>query len=278
MDKNRIDDQRVLQEIVEGTAAETGEAFFDELVKRMAKAMNTKFAWVTEWLEREQRLRAISFWAGDGFYGDYEYAVAGTPCEPVIQNRDFFCVPDRVFELFPVDSDLTKFGTVSYMGIPLFDTDGHILGHLAVLHTEPMPPDPTLEGIFRIFAGRAGAELRRVCRDREIREREEKLSRLINSAMDAIIELNHDLIITHVNEAALTLFRCAQENLIGQPFSRFTPEATHGKLLYLARELDRAPAGKQSLWIHDGFAAQRADLTRLLMPCGIWVFAISTSR
>ena len=252
-------DQRVFQEIVEGTAAETGEAFFDELVKRLAKAMNTKFAWVTEWLEREGRLRSISFWAGDDFYGDYEYAVAGTPCEPVIVNREFFCVRDRVFELFRTDSDLTKYGAVSYMGVPLFDTDGRILGHLALLDTKPLPDDPTLEGIFKIFAGRAGAELRRVCRDRELREREAKLSRLFNSAMDGIVELDKTLRITHVNEAAVILFRQSEKDLVGSPFGDYTDDAEHGKLLYLARELDRAPLGKQSLWIHDGFEAQRAD-------------------
>jgi PAS domain S-box-containing protein len=252
-------DQRVLQKIVEGTAVETGEAFFDELVKRLAQAMNTKFAWVTEWFERENRLKSISFWAGDDFYGDYEYDVSGTPCEPVIVNRKFFCVPDRVFELFPNDSDLSKHGTVSYMGIPLFDTDGGILGHLALLDTKPMPDDPTLEGIFKIFAARASAELRRICRDRALREREEKLSRLFNSTMDGIVELDQTLRITQVNKAAMTLFRCSETDLIGSPFSRYTSEAEHGKLLYLARDLDRAPSGKQSLWIRDGFEAQRTD-------------------
>jgi len=52
-------DEDALREIVEGTAAETGEKFFDELVKHLARATGTKCAWVTEWLEPERRLRAL---------------------------------------------------------------------------------------------------------------------------------------------------------------------------------------------------------------------------
>src|SRR5262249_23036718 len=77
-------DPQVLREIVEGTAAETGAGFFDALAKHLAAALGTKCAWVTEWLPEQRRLRALSFWARDHYISDFEYDVAGTPCEPVI--------------------------------------------------------------------------------------------------------------------------------------------------------------------------------------------------
>jgi transcriptional regulator with GAF, ATPase, and Fis domain len=46
------------------------------------------------------------------------------------------------------------------------DIDGHVLGHLAVLHDEPLPEESQIRGIFEIFAGRAAAELRRLRRER----------------------------------------------------------------------------------------------------------------
>ncbi|KPK55982.1 MAG: Fis family transcriptional regulator, partial [Gemmatimonas sp. SG8_38_2] len=125
-------DQDALREIVEGTAAETGEEFFAELVKRLARAMNTKCAWVTEWLEKERRLRALSFWVGDGYFGEYEYNIVNTPCETAIEDRDLVHVPDRLLELYAGDPDLEPLGAVAYLGVPLFDTDDRILGHLAV--------------------------------------------------------------------------------------------------------------------------------------------------
>jgi hypothetical protein len=53
-------DPRTLGEIVEGTAGETGEEFFDALVRHLARATGKKCAWVTEWLEDGRRLRALS--------------------------------------------------------------------------------------------------------------------------------------------------------------------------------------------------------------------------
>ena len=159
-------DPAILHAIVQGTAAESGEAFFDQLVRHLSRAVGTKCAWVTEWLPNKRRLRALSFWVDDEDQGDYEYDVGGTPCEPVIGNRELVHVPERLIELFPDDPDLEPLSAVSYLGIPLMDLDGELLGHLAVMHDAPLEANPQIQGIFEIFAGRAAAELRRMRRDR----------------------------------------------------------------------------------------------------------------
>ena len=79
-------------------------------------------------------------------------------------------------------------GAASYMGMPLLDLDDAILGHLAVLDMRPMPAEPRAQTLFQIFAARAGAELRRLRAETQVLEREQKLGRLVGSAMDAIIE------------------------------------------------------------------------------------------
>jgi PAS domain S-box-containing protein len=253
-------DLNALRDIVEGTAAQTGGAFFDALVKHLAHALGTKCAWVTEWLEDTRRLRALSFWVDDGYYqGVYEYDIANTPCEPVIERQRLIHVPDRLIELYPGDPDLQPLGAVSYMGIALLDTDGRLLGHLAILHDEPMPTDAHATAIFNIFASRAAAELRRLRLDRALREREHKLSRLIDSAMDAIVELDGELCITHMNHAAAEVFGCNAADVAGRALGRFLRNESRGRLLYLTRELARRPEGKQSLWIPDGLEAIRAD-------------------
>ena len=103
----------VLRELLEGTAGAIGEEFFDKLVMHVALALGTKGAWVTEWLETKRRLRALSFWLDDGFFGDYEYDIAGTPCEPVIESVGLIHVPERLVELYPDDPDIPELSAVS---------------------------------------------------------------------------------------------------------------------------------------------------------------------
>ncbi|MGD8291666.1 MAG: hypothetical protein PVF37_08165 [Desulfobacterales bacterium] len=56
--------------ILEGTAKETGEAFFAALVENLAKAMKTHSAWVTEYIETSEQLRALAFWADGKLFTD----------------------------------------------------------------------------------------------------------------------------------------------------------------------------------------------------------------
>jgi PAS domain-containing protein len=59
-----------------------------------------------------------------------------------------------------------------------------------VLDTKPMPADPKAISLFEIFAARAAAEQRRLKAELELRAREEQLTRLLESAMDAILVLD----------------------------------------------------------------------------------------
>jgi GAF domain-containing protein len=157
-----LDEDTALRTILEGTATETGERFFEALVENLAKALHTHAAWVTEYFPESRRLKALAFYLNGGFLKDWAMDLAGTPCEHVIDQARLIHFPDNLLNLFPIDPDIAGLKAASYMGLPLTDTTGKILGHLAVMDTRPMPADPRIEAIFRIFAARAAAELQRI--------------------------------------------------------------------------------------------------------------------
>ncbi len=247
-----LDEDAALRSILEGTATETGERFFTALVQNLSRALNTHGAWVTEYFEASRRLKAIAFWLDGQWVADYEYKIDGTPCAPVIEGTRLVHIPDNVVELFPRDPDLPPMGAVSYMGVPLLDVDGRILGHLAVLDTRPMPEEPRLIALFKIFAARAAAELQRLKAESKALEREEKLERLVNSAMDAIMELDQGLKVVLMNPAAEKVFQCPAHQLIGKKFNLFLADDDGNKLHNLIKELDERPEGQRHLWIPGG--------------------------
>ncbi|MDX1639504.1 MAG: sigma 54-interacting transcriptional regulator, partial [Balneolaceae bacterium] len=253
-------DYQVLRSILEGTAAHTGKSFFRALVRELATALHTKGAWVTEYLEEKRRLRALAFWMSDHFVEEYEYAIRGTPCETVVQEQQFFHIPENIIELFPEDPDLEPFEAVSYLGAPLLDLDGSVLGHLAVQDIRPMPKNARNQALFRIFADRAASELRRIRAEQQLQEREEQLSRLVDSAMDAIIEIDPKLTIIQANNAAIQLLEEGErQKMIHQSFERYlSPEAAK-KLKNLVAGLQQRPKEKRYLWVPGGFQAVRAD-------------------
>lgn len=249
-----VDEDAALRTILEGTASETGADFFAALVKNLSKALHAHGAWVTTW-HGEKRLRAVAFWLGDRLVPDYEYDLAGTPCEPVFRECRLVHITDRVLDLYPADPDLRSVGAVSYMGVPLLDIDGEALGHLAVLDTKPMPEQPRALAVFRIFAARAAAELRRLRAEAQVGEREMRLRGLVTGAMDAILDLDRDLKITLLNPAAEKVFRCSSSEVIGQEFARFLTAESFEKLAGFIENLDLRPEGQRSLWIPGGLTA-----------------------
>ncbi len=254
-----LDEDAALRMIMEGTATETGEGFFKALVKNLARVLNTRGAWVTEFLPESRRLNSLAFWLDDGWVDEYEYDITGTPCEPVIEKKNMLRVEDNVVELYPDDPDLQGQGAVSYMGVPLLDIAGNVLGHLAVLDSKPMPEESRVDAIFRIFAARASAELQRHCAESEVREREEKMGRLIDSAMDAIIELNNMLEINMMNAAAEKVFHTKISESKQSNFLDFLSDESAEKLRNIIGELAVLPEGQKYIWIGGGLTGRQAD-------------------
>ena len=244
-----LDESVALRAILEGTARTTGEHFFDALVKNLAKVFQTHGAWVTEYLPETKRFKARAFYLGDQIHRDYEMNIEGTPCEVVVRDLRLIHYQDKVQELFPDNPMIREIGTCSYMGVPLLDLDGKLLGHMAVVDRVPMPVEPRFKALFEIFAARAAAELQRLRAEAEVEQGEQKLRRLVTSAMDAIVEINQDLQIISMNPAAEKVFACSGQNMIEQNFMKFLSPESCRKLSLLTHELQSRPEGQQYLWI-----------------------------
>jgi len=253
-----MNEDALLRALVEGTAGETGLPFFRALVQGLSDALGTHGAWITEYLPEQRRLWAIALRLGGEWIPHYEYAVAGTPCGYSIEQRELLFVKDRVADLFPGDNDLRPLGAVSYIGAGIFDESGsRVLGHLAVLHTEPMPDSERYTRIFRVFANRAGAELPRLIVEREQRAKSEELDGEVESAMDAILILNQDHEIVRANAAAAAAFGTA--DLAGEMVDRFVSVQGAEKLEPLLQDLlARAGDDHRQLWIPGGVEARSA--------------------
>ena len=118
-----------------------------------------------------------------------------------------------------------------------------------------MPAEPRAQALFQIFAARAAAELRRLRAEARVREREQKLGRLVGSAMDAIIELDQHLAITQMNPAAEKVIGCGTAEIAGQSFTRLLSADSREKLARLIIDLDSRSDGQRSLWIAGGLDA-----------------------
>jgi PAS domain S-box-containing protein len=170
----------LLRVLVEGTAGVTGREFFRSLARHTAKALGVRYTFLAECLENN-RARALAFWAGSDYGPDFNYDLTGTPCAGVVRGE--IChYGDCLQQLFPADSELVPMAAQSYLGVPLFDAQRQVIGHLVLIDDKPMPRDPLAVSVLEIFASRAGAELERQHADEELRR--------LAGEMEAVLNVN----------------------------------------------------------------------------------------
>ena len=158
----RTQAEAMLRTITEGTAAVTGTDFFYSLVRNLADALGARYVFVTEYPEERQgRLRTRAVWAGDRVGDNFEYDVAMTPCQAVLDGTIHYHCHD-LQRLFPQDNILVELKAESYLGVPMLDASGRVIGLVTVLDDKPMEEPPRGMAILKVFAERAGAELERV--------------------------------------------------------------------------------------------------------------------
>jgi formate hydrogenlyase transcriptional activator len=249
--------EELIRYLLEGTSSKTGQEFFRALVRSTALAMDVAGVWVTEYVAERKVLRSLAFWMNADYVEDYEYSVIGTPCEQVLERGCLVYYPDRVIELFPNDADLPRLNAVSYVGVPLLSAEGAVMGHLSALDTRPLELAPKVESVFRIFAARAAAELSRLRAESAIRESEKRFSRLFESAMDAIFELDAELRIQRANASAASLFGLSAESLANRKLTSLLTAESAEKLCTVLGELD--PQNKPFAWVPRGLGGIRSD-------------------
>ena len=123
--------------------------------------------------------------------------------------------PHGVRERFPRDQGLIDLGIESYLGVPLLDGQGKILGHLAVFDERSMPPEPRRLFIFRIFATRAAAELERLRVEQQLLESERRYRDLYDEAPSAYVSFGRDHRLKNVNRRAAELLGYPASELVG---------------------------------------------------------------
>src|SRR3954447_12851801 len=224
-----VEELAALRVIVEGTAHSTGAEFFQTLVRHLAQAVGAHYAFVAEFASPGTRTRArtIAFWSRDGIAENLEWTLAGTPCEDVVHGK--LCHhPSGVRQNFPEDRLVVELGLESYLGVPLCDPEGKVLGHLAVFDDRPMPGEPRMLLIFRIFAARAAAELARLHLECELRASEERLRDLYEEAPIAYVKEDLQSRFIQANHAAQRILGLKPEEvpgLVGRSLVPDTPDA-----------------------------------------------------
>jgi PAS domain S-box-containing protein len=215
--------EQALQDLVAGTGV-IGEEFFPAYVRHVAAALDVQCATVAEVTdEQNSRLRTLAVWVGKGLEKNYEYDVADAPCGQVLREEKLFYCRERVQERFPECRSLGDLNAVSYMGSPLFNSAGQLIGSLCIIDNKPLEDERRAKSILEIFAARAAAEIERKRAEDALRESEERLARAEKSSFVMVTHADLEGRWLKVPPTLCALLGYSEEELLGG----YSKDVTH---------------------------------------------------
>ena len=155
----------------------------------------------------------------------YVYALPGTPCENVLQ-RAHKCYSDRVQQRFPLDQDLVQLHAEGYIGEPIIDSSGQVLGLIVLVSRRPLPDSQDIAAGLRILAARAAADLAQQRAAQTLRHERETQQLILDFAPIGIWLQDGKGKLSVVNKAFCTAMGTAEKSFLAAPhYADLIPEA-----------------------------------------------------
>jgi PAS domain S-box-containing protein len=166
----------MLTSLIKHTAKVTGMAFFTTITELLAKAFGASMAIVARINTETGQAETVHAWHKAGESDRYSFGLLNSPSYNVLKGYTTF-YPNNLKEMFPEDRLIAKLHMESYMGTPVFDSEGKVSGLLILMDDKPMEEIPNSRYMLTLMALRAGIELERIAWEELLKNRINELDR-----------------------------------------------------------------------------------------------------
>jgi PAS domain S-box-containing protein len=250
---------RTVSAVNDDTSGLRGAAFFESLTERLAGVLEADITFVGRLGSDRAQIDIVALWADGQPSRPFSYALSGTPCEQVVANRVYSHARD-VVQLFPEDTLLADLDIHAYVGVPLRDANGASIGILVGLFRREIANPQFAETVLLFFAPRVALEIQQDRSERQMRQRDEALRRLMDANVVGFVLTDPEGHVVDANDAFLQIVGYSRADLAAGriDWHSMTPpeyaELEQAKIEELRRQGTAAPWEKEYL---------RADGTRV---------------
>lgn len=185
--------ESILKEIIEGVSNNYGKSFFDTITLKMHQVIGADYTFIARLDIDAYVSRTITLVADGQVVDNIEYSLEYTPCANVADNS--VCMyPEDIVRLFPQDDLLIDMGIEGYIGTPLHDAAGKVMGLTVALYKKPIPNPKLVQTVFQIFSGRIAAEIDRMEYAEYLEDKVSKRTQHLEDAMKTLQDTQDQLV------------------------------------------------------------------------------------
>jgi len=161
--------EALLKDIIKGVSRTYGVEFFSAIALQLDKVIKSDYTFIARLDHARHVANTIAFVAHGNIVDNLEYALKDTPCDNVADNQ--VCIyPEKAYRQFPKDQWLVDMNIEGYLGAPLHDSQGKVVGIIVALYEKCIPDQSLTLTLFQLFSGRIVGEFERLDRENQLIE------------------------------------------------------------------------------------------------------------
>ncbi|PCI62670.1 MAG: histidine kinase [Gammaproteobacteria bacterium] len=177
--------EHYIQEILKSVANSYGNKFFEALVLALDKIIRADYTFIARIDKCRKVSQVIALAAKGNIAEPFEYQLINTPCQEV-SNNSVCMYPQGIVNSFPQDQLLINMKIEGYIGSPLHDSKGQVIGLIVALYEQPIVDQEFTLALFQLFSGRISAEFERVDRENELVELTKELDNKVQARTEEL--------------------------------------------------------------------------------------------
>ncbi|MDO9512377.1 MAG: PAS domain S-box protein [Bacteroidales bacterium] len=201
----------------EGISKQGENSFSESMVLFVSKTFGVEQVLFGEYIAREDSVKSIAVCSGGEIVPNISYQLKDTPCENVINQKNCF-YPKKIRLQFPKDLLLSEMKAESYIGIPLWNSQGNAIGIIALIDTKPMNESNQMNAILSIFTSRAAMEIERAKSDKELRNNIKRFVQVAENAQEWIWEVNAEGLYTYSSPMIYNILGYTPEEVVNKNY------------------------------------------------------------
>jgi two-component system NtrC family sensor kinase len=185
--------EKYLTQIINGISNTSGEDFFHAIAVQLHEIVQADYTFITRVDHQNYSARTIVMVAKGKIVDNFEYSLEHTPCADVAQNS--LCYhPKEVCKHFPQDQLLIDMHIEAFIGIPLLDKNGEVIGQVATMFEHPINKEKLAVTLFQLFSGRIAAELQSLEHEHQLQLVNHNLEQILTTRTEELQSIQQQLI------------------------------------------------------------------------------------
>lgn len=209
--------QTSLLEIADFVAKEHGEGMFETMTHFCAQLFQVDYVHIAMLNYEKQSLSVVAAHLdGKRLEPGDEYDLAETPCGRVVSSAKHCCYDSGIQHLFPNDKALTSLGAEAYIGEPIFDNTGKLIGLIVLVSRKPIKDSEDIVSGLRILAAKVSAEYIKSLHEHVLAASQNLLKTVIDEIPDMLVVKNENAKFIMCNATVARLYNTTPDEMIGK--------------------------------------------------------------